>query len=208
MFYTQDFITGTMFMSDEQVGIYVRLLCAQHQHGGLIQKIVFNNKVGTHDIIREKFVETEDGFFNERMMVEIEKRKKKSSNMSAKAKLRWDKHKQEQCVGITSAKPTEDEDENEIVNEIEISNDISKAKKKAKKFIAPTVGQVVEYFVSKGYSEQAAVKAFEYYNEANWHDSEGKPVKNWKQKMISIWFKEENKAGANKTKGKDEFSYI
>ena len=33
LFYSSDFLTGTMFFTDEQVGKYIRLLCAQHQKG-------------------------------------------------------------------------------------------------------------------------------------------------------------------------------
>ena len=36
LFYTQDFLVGTMMMSDEQVGQYIRLLCLQHQKGGYL----------------------------------------------------------------------------------------------------------------------------------------------------------------------------
>jgi len=38
LFYTGDFSTGTQFFSDEQVGKYIRLLMAQHQHGRLSEK--------------------------------------------------------------------------------------------------------------------------------------------------------------------------
>jgi len=33
LFYASDFLTGTMAMSDAEVGQYIRLLCYQHQHG-------------------------------------------------------------------------------------------------------------------------------------------------------------------------------
>ena len=32
-----------------------------------------------------------------------------------------------------------------------------------------------------------------YYNDADWFDSKGNPVLNWKQKMRSVWFKNEYK---------------
>ena len=35
LFYTQDFLTGTFLMTNEQVGKYIRLLCLQQQNGGL-----------------------------------------------------------------------------------------------------------------------------------------------------------------------------
>lgn len=93
LLYTQDFITGTMFMTDKQAGIYIRLLCAQHQHGGIIKKNLFNSKVGNDELLRSKFIETDDGFFNERLMKEMEKRSVKSSNLSDNAKVRWEKEK-------------------------------------------------------------------------------------------------------------------
>lgn len=68
------------------------------------------------------------------------------------------------------------------------------AKKQKKQFIPPTESEVIQYFADNGYSTQAAKKAFQYYDSAGWKDSRGKPVLSWKQKMISVWFKDENKA--------------
>lgn len=64
--------------------------------------------------------------------------------------------------------------------------------KKRKEFIPPSVSEVEKYFDEKGYSLGAAKKAFEYYDAGGWKDGKGNPVLNWKQKMISIWFKSEN----------------
>ena len=38
LFYTNDFDRGCQFFTDEQVGKYIRLLMAQHQHGHLSEK--------------------------------------------------------------------------------------------------------------------------------------------------------------------------
>jgi len=85
-------------------------------------------------------------------------------------------------------------DKKGLIRGLQAPKDKDKDKDKDKRiFIPPTLEQVKEYFKEKGYTEQSAIKAFEYYDTANWHDSEGKPVKNWKQKMISVWFKPENK---------------
>lgn len=64
-----------------------------------------------------------------------------------------------------------------------------------KTFTPPTKDEVREYFKEKGYNDLTACKAYEYYNVADWIDSKGTPVKNWKQKMISNWMKPENKIG-------------
>lgn len=66
-------------------------------------------------------------------------------------------------------------------------------KKVKPKFIPPTLQEVKDFFKLKGYNETGAIKAFEYYDSAEWKDSKGNQVKNWKQKMIGIWFKPEYK---------------
>lgn len=77
---------------------------------------------------------------------------------------------------------------------IKTNNDWNRHFEKKKRFTPPTEQEVVDYFKEKGYKEIAGKKAFEYYNEADWEDSKGSKIKNWKQKMIGVWFKEENKA--------------
>lgn len=119
MFYAQDFLTGTMFMSNEQVGIYIRLLCAQHQHGGLIDKNSFNGMVKDDAMILSKFIETDDGFFNVRLMEEMNKRAKKSKNLSDNAKARWNKYKGN-AIALQKDMPTENEIED--VNEVDLIN--------------------------------------------------------------------------------------
>jgi hypothetical protein len=88
--------------------------------------------------------------------------------------------------------------ETELVYEILDSNTQSKVKESKEKkkevgFTPPSSDEVCQYFMEKGFTEQSAKKAFSYYDISNWKDSKGNPVKNWKQKMISVWFKDENK---------------
>jgi len=61
-------------------------------------------------------------------------------------------------------------------------------------YAPPSLSQVRDYFKQNGYSEGVAVTAFNYYASNDWKDSKGNKVKNWKQKMHGVWFKEENKA--------------
>jgi hypothetical protein len=70
------------------------------------------------------------------------------------------------------------------------------------KFTPPTLSEIKKYFSENGYTEEAAEKAFNYYHTANWYDSRGNKIKNWKQKMHGVWFKEENK---QKNKQKSAF---
>jgi len=56
----------------------------------------------------------------------------------------------------------------------------------------PTLSEVEDYFLEKGSTIEAAKQAFEYYDVADWRDSKGKPVKNWKQKMLAVWINNRN----------------
>jgi len=56
----------------------------------------------------------------------------------------------------------------------------------------PTLSEVEDYFLEKGSTVEAAKQAFEYYDVADWQDSKGKPVKNWKQKMLAVWINNRN----------------
>ena len=76
---------------------------------------------------------------------------------------------------------------------VSVSDSVSVSKINTKVFIAPTPEDVIKYFKENGYDENLASRAFKYYDTANWKDSKGKQVKNWKQKMQGVWFKEENK---------------
>ena len=36
-------------------------------------------------------------------------------------------------------------------------------------------------------------EAYEAYEVAGWHDTQGKPILNWKQKILNVWCKDENR---------------
>ncbi len=193
LFYSSDFLTGTMFMSNEQIGIYIRLLCSQHQHGGIIDKISFNSMVGNHEIVKSKFVETELGFYNIRLMEVMELRNKKSNNISDAVKNIWEKRKN--AIPLKSdAIPLESQKNPKRIPKKNDAIDMGTV----------NVNEIIDYFILNGYKEEIAIKAYNYYKEANWHDASGKKVLNWKQKMQSVWFKPENKIVDKKDSPKEE----
>ena len=73
--------------------------------------------------------------------------------------------------------------------------------KKMSSFKKPTISEVTEYSLSKGYMVDS--KAFiDYYDDISiekfnrkdvWFDSRGKQIKDWKSKLRKIWFKDSNK---------------
>ncbi len=95
LFYTQDFYTGTVFMTNEQVGKYIRLLCLQHQTGHLEEKHMLNI-CGSYDVeIFSKFIRDSDGkYYNERLDKEVNRRlnyceSRRKNKLSEKT---YDKH--------------------------------------------------------------------------------------------------------------------
>jgi hypothetical protein len=76
LLYTQDFLVGTLSMTDEQRGKYIYLLCLQHQKSKLTL-VDLKSKLTDEDIeVAERFPLQADGFYyNQRMYDEAIKRK-------------------------------------------------------------------------------------------------------------------------------------
>ena len=74
-----------------------------------------------------------------------------------------------------------------------------KRKKAANEFVAPTLQEVKQYFIEKGYSPSKGEQAFNYYDSNEWKDKNNKQVMNWKMKM-QLWFKPEDKIDVSKLK--------
>lgn len=58
-------------------------------------------------------------------------------------------------------------------------------------FIPPVIEEVKKYFTENKYPEELATRFFKGYETAQWKDSHGKQIKNWKQKAQHVWFKPE-----------------
>lgn len=85
------------------------------------------------------------------------------------------------------------QDESKTEGNVNVNvNDNVRVNGKGKKFTPPSLSDVEAYFSENGYKN--GKRAFEYYQNLDWHDSNGNKVKNWKSKMQSVWFKDENKA--------------
>ena len=91
LFYTSDFLTGTLTMSDKNVGKYIRLLCLQHQKGRLTeQDMLFICSTYVEDVYN-KFEKDENGlYYNKRMETEIIKRKKYSESRRKNIQKRYE----------------------------------------------------------------------------------------------------------------------
>ena len=75
-------------------------------------------------------------------------------------------------------------------NKQDIKPDIKpKAKKKKEKveFVPPSIDQLKEYFVERGFPIEMLDEVYDHYNNANWHKVNDMPVIDWKRTISTNW---------------------
>ena len=95
-FYADDFLAGTMTMTNEERGAYISLLCLQWSKGCVteldIQRICLGMPTHCQGICQSKFQLGDDGHYrNQRLEVERSKQRERSQKQSDIANLRWNK---------------------------------------------------------------------------------------------------------------------
>lgn len=183
LFYPSDFLVGTMLMSNEQVGKYIRLMCLAHSRGGYLTKDDVFKICNTDDkdVLNKFNVDDEGIYYNERLLSEITKRKKYSDSRRNNRK-----GKEENKEDMNNTCNTYDAHmENENISSISIDSlSLKNKKNKVKKtFEKPKIEEVIEYAKSRNQTEELAQQFFDYFEVGNWIDSQGKPVLSWKQKF-------------------------
>ena len=87
LFYSSDFLTGTYFLNDTQVGKFIRLLCFHHQKGRLTKEHMLKICLTYDKDIFDLFTQDENGlYFNERLESEVNRRKKYSESRRSNRK--------------------------------------------------------------------------------------------------------------------------
>lgn len=192
LFYTSDFLTGTMLMSDEQVGKYIRLMCYEHQHGRLSEQDMMKIcKTHDEDVFSKFGVDESGMYFNERLEFEVNRRRaysdsRRKNRTSGKT---CDEHMNNICETY------EEHMENENVNrdignnrELKVTGKGVKGenpdKPKKKSFTPPALEEIKAYCKERG-NDVDPQKFYDYFTAAEWVDGRGNPVKNWKQKVIT-----------------------
>jgi hypothetical protein len=170
LLYSSDFLTGTMTMTNAQVGQYMRLICLQHQRasGRLTEQDMLFICPDRDEIVFSKFKHDENGFYNERLSFETQRR---TNYCESRRKARLGKHTSNMCKTYVKRM----ENENETVNE----NNIEKEKESDKRFVKPTIEEIGAYFKLIDYDvPNIAQKFFNYYEANGWKVGKNK-MKNW-----------------------------
>lgn len=197
LFYTSDFLTGTTFMSNEEVGKYIRTLCLLHQHGGKLPKEKIEMVIGNLSVnILEKLEIDKDGsFFSKRLLIETQKR-----NIFCESRRKNIMHRYE----ATSVKHMnihmENENENEdvivnrdvIVDKKGIGNKGGAGGKIRKGFVLPTIEEVETYCLERKNSVDPQ-KWHSWYTANGWRVGKN-PMRDWRA-AVRTWERKET-AGA------------
>lgn len=177
LFYSSDFLTGTAFMSDEEVGQYIRLLCYQHQHGHLLpgqyRGICRGNPTA---LIEAKFkIDSDGNYYNQRLDVEILKRTSFSASQKAKADKRWKDAgaMPGQCLSSSSS----------FSSSIPLSSPSSIPKVKSA-FAPPSIDEIKAYCQERGNSIDSE-KFHSHYESNGWMVGRNR-MKDWRA-AVRTW---------------------
>jgi predicted phage replisome organizer len=213
-------IIESMPNGKEYILFYLKLLLESIDHEG---KLRFNETVPYNEhmlsIITNTnidIVKSAIDMFKQLEMIDIYS--DKTIYMAEVEKLigsesRWAEKKRTQRakkdnVPLLSPKcPTEIEIDKELKIDIETEKEIEteeEGKKPQKRFKKPTLEEVQAYCKERNNNVDAKA-FFDYYETGDWKDAKGKPVRNWKQKVITWERSSDN--GKSKPKPKPTFDY-
>ena len=177
LFYSSDFLTGTMFLTNEQIGIFIRLLCVQHQKGRLREKDMLKIcKTYDEDVFEMFTKDDENLFYNERLEAEVNKRKAYSESRRNNRKNKTTPLKN---TSLTYVKHMETETETE-----------TKTKNRNKSNI-PTKEEFLEYATVIYKQLEKDFEPFKFpllakyttWIDNGWKNGHNKPIKNWKNTL-------------------------
>lgn len=203
LFYSSDFLSGTMLMTDEEIGQYIKLICLQHQKGHLKEKDILNICKTHNEEIFSKFkIDEEGNYYNERLETEINKRKAYSESRRNNRKKKEEKTTYEEDMkNICNSYEKHMENENININKnINIIKNNSKRDSKGKKeeekihfadFVAMTNAE---------HEKLVSTYGTEFTNQCinildNYKGSKGKEYKSDYRAILS-WVVDENKKRA------------
>ncbi|MGN1301805.1 MAG: hypothetical protein ACI4U9_04725 [Clostridia bacterium] len=123
LFYSNDFLSGTMLMSNEEIGIYIKILCIQHQQGHL-KKDDLLNMGATEKILSKLKIDNEGAYYNERLELEANKRRAYSESRSnnRKKKTTYKEDIKNICNSYEKHMGNENINENVNINENDIES--------------------------------------------------------------------------------------
>lgn len=228
LFYYQDFLVGTILMSDEEVGKYIKILCHLADKRSLTIdeiKIIVGGDV-SKKVLTKLSIDENNCYYNKRLKNEVEKRRKYSESrrknrLSKEDNDSYDSHMSTHMSDhMSTHMSTHMGNENEnILNKankgrllINKDNKIGKSSRNIKdhiannksndyrsKFIKPTVEQIEEYCEERKNGLNGQ-KIFDHYEANGWMRGKTK-IKDWKA-CVRTWERNDNNNSKDFFEGK------
>lgn len=142
-------------------------------------------------------VDEQHRFFSMKLVFYLQPYLEKSERARIAANTRWEATKQKQLKEPSDANAYANAEQmecNSNADAMQVKETKESKQKKSKEknvFVPPTLQEVIDYCVERNNNVDAK-KFYDSYAVADWVDSKGDPVRNWKQKMINVWEKREN----------------
>jgi preprotein translocase subunit Sec63 len=181
LFYTSDFLSGTLTMSNEHIGMYIKLLCLQHQKGRLTDKDMLYICSTYVEDVYSKFIKDEHGkYYNERMEIESLKRKNYSKSRRENVLKRYSQSTEDSTYVVHM------ENENENINEDKalistnnkiVNNSINKIENHGR-FSQPTTEEIKAYCIERK-NRIDPERFFDFYQSKGWMVGKNK-MKDWR----------------------------
>ena len=192
LFYSQDFLLGTLTLPMDDRGKYITLLCYMHGHGRLNEEMVKQLVGDISNPLRAKFKLDENGFwYNVRLEKEVNDREKFVKSRRNNGGKGGRKKKAE-----AYPQPFPKGREPKLLQQVlRIGDDLGGAS------IPPLPEHVKAKFIECGLpaieAEYETLKFMAFYTGTNWTTSRGNKVVNWKA-SVTNWFLNRNKFSKNK----------
>lgn len=213
LFYPNDYMGGTMGMTFEEKGAYMELLMLQFNRGHMTSHMIGQTVGQLWENIKCKFKVDDDGlFYNARLEEEVKKRKNfvksRHNNISGKNQHSQNEgHTPSHMDGhVTSHMENENDNEDLDNRELKVAGKGVKGenpdKPKKRGFTPPALEEIKAYCKERG-NDVDPKKFYDYFTAAEWVDSRGNPVKNWKQKVIT-WESDERRVPNGQRTGNNQ----
>lgn len=194
-FIVSEWMTGDIVFESLSVqGLFINICALYWQRDGSLSIEDINKRYKNPDELKnlvDRFIHIENEFiaikFLDEQLIDAGHISKINSDKGKKSALKRAEFKQQFNNGSTTVQPISTKKRRRKEEEEENKNEIR-------------IEDIKLYFFENGYSDLAAIRFFDYYSVANWNDSKGNKVKNWKQKAQAVWFKPDNKIVDNSNK--------
>ncbi|HSY77538.1 MAG TPA: hypothetical protein VK890_11810 [Bacteroidia bacterium] len=195
LFYSQDFLLGTLTLPMEDRGKYITLLCYMHGHGRLTEEMVCQLVGDISKPLRAKFKTDENGFwYNLRLEKEVKDREKFVKSRRSNGGKGGRKKKQPPLRHCEERSNLSIEKDGDCHAPLAVTD--------AREAVIPPLPEHVKArFVFHGLTpieaEYETLKFMAFYTGTGWTTSRGSPVRNWRA-SVTNWFLNRNQFSKNK----------